>query len=182
MAYAAAARRGVDWLVGQDSATLERIGRWRGPRAAAMARMLTRAGDTGSWFVHCGVLLSVGGGNSPPVAPAAVLAVLLATGVSQGLKRSLRRPRPTEALAGFAATEPDPDAFSMPSGHTAAACSVATATFSLAPALGAAEWALAAGIAASRIVLGAHYPLDVLVGAALGVACGRIALTVLGLG
>jgi membrane-associated phospholipid phosphatase len=47
---------------------------------------------------------------------------------------------------------------------------VALAACSELPALGAAELILATGIASSRVYLGAHYPLDVLVGIAIGIA------------
>jgi undecaprenyl-diphosphatase len=66
----------------------------------------------------------------------------------------------------------DPDAFSFPSGHTAVAFAVAAALVGQGEALAAVAFTLAAGIGASRVYLGAHYPLDVAAGALVGAASG----------
>jgi membrane-associated phospholipid phosphatase len=57
---------------------------------------------------------------------------------------------------------------SFPSGHAASAAAFATAATLESPRLGAALVPLAAAVAASRVYTGAHYPGDVLAGAALG--------------
>ncbi|MHA6761344.1 bifunctional phosphatase PAP2/diacylglycerol kinase family protein [Streptacidiphilus sp. PAMC 29251] len=64
---------------------------------------------------------------------------------------------------------------SFPSGHAASAAAFATAVALESPWLGAAAIPLAAAVAGSRVYTGAHYPSDVLAGAALGV--GMAALT-----
>ena len=69
----------------------------------------------------------------------------------------------------------DPDAFSFPSGHTTVAFAVAVALAGSGSGLGAVAAILAGGIAVSRVYLGAHYPLDVLAGIALGAASGWLA-------
>lgn len=85
------------------------------------------------------------------------------------LKNMIRRQRPCHALAdGVARFEPA-DKFSLPSGHTAAAFVMASSIYLLYPQLFymAALWAIAIGL--SRVILGVHYPLDIVAGAALGV-------------
>jgi membrane-associated phospholipid phosphatase len=66
----------------------------------------------------------------------------------------------------------------MPSGHTLTAFAVASALFFALPAQRRARfawlWLLAAGAGLSRIAVGAHWPGDVAVGAALGVLCGML--------
>jgi undecaprenyl-diphosphatase len=99
-------------------------------------------------------------------------AATLATAFSQALKRSLTRARPDSAIAGFEALAVNPDRFSFPSGHTAAAFGVAIAFAGEPFGLGPLALLLAVGIGLSRVYLGAHYPLDVAAGATLGVFAG----------
>jgi undecaprenyl-diphosphatase len=63
---------------------------------------------------------------------------------------------------------------SFPSGHAASAAAFATgAAIELAPA-GPPLALLAAAVGASRVYVGVHYPLDVLVGASVGAGVGRL--------
>ena len=95
----------------------------------------------------------------PGRAGAAVFWTYLVSGLlAQILKHLVRRPRPWG---------PDPSSF--PSGHTASAFALAEV---LARRFPRAAWVfrfIAAAVGISRIVLGQHYPLDVLAGAALGI-------------
>ena len=91
------------------------------------------------------------------------------------LKRSLTRARPDSAIVGFEALAANPDQFSFPSGHTAAAMAVAVAFAGEPFGLGPLALLLGVGIGLSRVYLGAHYPLDVAAGGILGVFGGLAA-------
>jgi undecaprenyl-diphosphatase len=137
-------------------------------------RTLTRMGDASTWVaVGLGLLLS----DAVGVLAAGRLAWAagLATVVVQVLKRSCRRRRPDVAIDGFRALAANPDQFSFPSGHTATAVAVAVAWLGVGIGLGPAAAVLAAGIALSRVGLGAHFPLDVLAGGIIGAGCGGVA-------
>ncbi|MGE4337706.1 MAG: phosphatase PAP2 family protein [Pigmentiphaga sp.] len=91
------------------------------------------------------------------------------------LKHACRRQRPAVALPGVEAYVQPADRFSLPSGHTAAAFLVATLVMLHVGWPGALllPWAMAVG--ASRVILGVHYPGDIVAGAAVG---SLVALTV----
>lgn len=106
--------------------------------------------------------------------PAGFAAVALGGGLllNKGLKLLFARPRP--ALDWSAATLPA--SFSFPSGHAMATATLATVLTVLAwrsrlrwPVVLAA-WGFALSVAASRVLLGVHFPSDVVAGAAVGVA------------
>ena len=99
--------------------------------------------------------------------------VIEALGITMAMKYTFDRQRPYEKYPNLihpVSTEPDP---SFPSGHTAAAFSLATSLsitypkwYVIAPS---ALWAC--GVGYSRINQGVHYPSDVLAGAVIGTGC-----------
>jgi undecaprenyl-diphosphatase len=165
----------LERLLALDAWLLLAMRHWQGPWRTRLALAFTRMGDASSWTVAALALLATGAAPGVRLGLRLGAATLLATAVSQTLKRWLLRPRPTRAIAGFTALAENPDAFSFPSGHTSAAFAVAAAFAGTGFGLGPASLALAAGIGLSRVYLGAHYPLDVAVGAVLGTACGLAA-------
>jgi undecaprenyl-diphosphatase len=162
-----------------DGYLLFAVRSWHRPALTRLARALTHLGDAQSWTFAV-LLLAASGGPSLVLAGRLGLAVLLATALVQVLKRRLRRPRPSRTLAGFTALADDPDAFSFPSGHSAAAVAAAVALGSAGVGLGPLLGVLALGISTSRVYLGAHYPLDVAAGAALGLLSGWLTVVMLG--
>jgi undecaprenyl-diphosphatase len=92
--------------------------------------------------------------------------------VNAVVKRAVRRERPR--LRGLPPIGRAPATFSFPSGHAATSFAAAIAIGALAPRLRAPVLGAAALMALTRPYLGVHYPSDVLAGAALGGALGRI--------
>jgi membrane-associated phospholipid phosphatase len=84
-------------------------------------------------------------------------------------KRWIGRARPSEAGAfSYHPFSWVPDYASFPSGHSAAAFSALVAIGALFPRARTALWIYAVAIAVSRVVIDAHYPSDVIVGAMVG--------------
>lgn len=96
-----------------------------------------------------------------------------------GLKRGTRRQRPFECCQDIRACLRVPDAFSFPSGHTLHAFAFAVLLSALHPALRPLLWGYAVLVALGRVVLGLHFPSDVVAGAALGIATGTLMLCAL---
>ena len=102
--------------------------------------------------------------------------VIEALSITMAMKYTFDRQRPYEKYPDLihpVSTEPDP---SFPSGHTAAAFSLATSLsitypkwYVIAPS---AVWACGVGL--SRINQGVHYPSDVITGAVIGVGCAFV--------
>jgi undecaprenyl-diphosphatase len=152
-----------------------------GARLPLIASVLSVLGLGAAVFVVSGVV-----GLRRPAAPAAVLLTLLLGGVAvHAVKLLAGASRPLAALG--------PDTVhvigaalrrqSMPSGHAAAYAAVAAMLWAALRAAGPAwqRWLLAAALtmvaaagALSRVAVGAHWPSDLLVGAALGAIAGTL--------
>lgn len=94
------------------------------------------------------------------------------------LKPFVARIRPCDINTAVRLLVPRPDDFSFPSGHTGAACAVASALYFSGSNLRFPALVLAALIGFSRLYLYVHYPTDVLAGALLGALWGWISCTI----
>jgi undecaprenyl-diphosphatase len=105
----------------------------------------------------------------PPVRALAVTAaVILGDLLSTLVKHLVDRHRPPAADALI----PLPGSPSFPSGHATTAFAAAAAIGVLCPKLRVPAFGLAAFVALSRVYLGVHFTLDILVGAVLGTLLG----------
>jgi membrane-associated phospholipid phosphatase len=98
------------------------------------------------------------------------IADLAAQLISYGLRQWIGRVRPSDVYASPKPLVHTPHDGSFPSGHATASFACAAVLAFWAPRGAPAFFLLAAAIAWSRVYVGVHYPLDVVGGAALGVA------------
>ncbi len=124
-------------------------------------------------FVGVGAL---GDLKNRSILPSAALVGALAFGMTSGIvavsKDAVGRLRPAIADPTIEALVVTPSSASFPSGHAATAFAAAVAVGVIYPRL---RWPLvcvAGLVALSRVYLGVHYWLDVVVGCALGTAVG----------
>lgn len=160
-------------VAGWDRRLFDAVARRHWPGADRVLPRLGRAANHGVLWGGAAAAITVLG--SPRARTAALrgigsLALASATINTVG-KWSVRRPRPV--LEGVPLTRQpavQPRTTSFPSGHSASAFAFAAGVALESPGWGAVLVPVAASVAFSRVYTGVHYPSDVAVGSALGVA------------
>jgi undecaprenyl-diphosphatase len=139
-------------------------------------QVASRLGDGIAWYLLILALPLLYGVAA--VRPAIVMALTGALGVILYalLKRLFVRERPFITHAAINRAAAPLDRYSFPSGHTLHAVSFTWQACAHFPELAWVLLPLAALIAGSRVVLGLHYPSDVLAGAAVGAALAELGL------
>jgi undecaprenyl-diphosphatase len=132
---------------------------------------LSDAGDHGFVWLALGLALSLAWRRAAPF-----VLVLLADAVADGLAALLKLAVGTGRPAGGGPLITIPHSDSFPSGHAATSFACATVLTTLAPRAAPAFYLLALAIGYSRVYVGVHWPLDVVGGAALGVATALLLL------
>jgi len=139
-------------------------------------RIISRLGNGVFWYSLMAILpLAYGNAAWPTVGRMAVAGVA-GLALYRWLKLRTSRPRPFQVYAAIEAAAPALDRFSFPSGHTLHAVSFSLIAAAGFPELAPLLFPFAALVAASRPILGLHYPSDVLAGALLGAIVAQGAL------
>ena len=139
-------------------------------------RTASRLGDGVFWYALMLALLAADG--TAAIAPVLhMIAVGFAgTMLYRWLKAKTLRPRPYYVNQAITCNARPLDQFSFPSGHTLHAVAFAIVAIADYPQLAFLLIPFAFLIALSRMVLGLHYPSDVLAGASIGAAIAGLSL------
>ena len=142
-------------------------------------RVASRLGDGVFWYgLMAGILLIKGAEGLVSVLHMAV-AGLIGTLLYKWLKGKTSRPRPYEVRQDIWLTGKPLDKFSFPSGHTLHAVVFGVVALSYYPQLSIIVIPFIVMVALSRVVLGLHYPSDVLAGALIGAAIAAFSFLVI---
>lgn len=151
--------------------------RWGDRRAISrFFGVVSRLGDGAFWYALMGLLVMLGGARGAQAAAHMALTGFVTLTLYRTLKRWTRRPRPFHAHASIVAHMPPLDEFSFPSGHTLHAVSFSLVAIAYFPLLALLLLPFALLVATSRVVLGLHYPSDVLAAGLIGIALASLSL------
>ena len=131
-------------------------------------RCISTLGDGIAWYALMAVLLLYYRNGAVIPVLHMVIAGLACTAVYKWLKARTLRPRPYQLHSSIRHFIAPLDRFSFPSGHTLHAVAFSLIAAGYYPGLGAPLAVFSILIAASRVVLGLHYPSDVVAGAGIG--------------
>jgi undecaprenyl-diphosphatase len=161
-------------------ATLRRLRRWdeaaclrmnQALRYALLLRLLQGISWLGNgvlWYALMAALLMRYGSEALLPVLQMIFVGAVGTAAYAMLKRGTARPRPYRTLRDVAAGARTLDAFSFPSGHTLHAVAFTAVASFYYPGLTGFLMAFTLLTAVSRVMLGLHYPSDVIAGAAIG--------------
>lgn len=163
------AAREHDWCVAAN--------RWaaHGP-VRGFFRIISRLGDGMAWYVLMAALVVFDGWHGLAVSAHLAATGVVALALYRKLKHWTKRPRPFAADPRIRAWTAPLDEFSFPSGHTLHAMSFTIVALGHYPALAPVLVPFTAAVALSRVVLGLHYPSDVLAASAIATALASVSL------
>ena len=166
-----------DGLLARETRWCRRANHYcRRRRIRTLFAAISRLGDGVFWYLLMGALVLADGMDglraSAHMAATGVVALTLYT----SLKRWTRRPRPFAADLRIRAWVAPLDEYSFPSGHTLHAVSFSVVALAYYPWLAPLLLPFTAGVALSRVVLGLHYPSDVLAATGIALLLGTASL------
>jgi len=172
------AQRRHHWIERERSivAWMHRAAIW--PSISLPLMLTSRLGDGVLWYGLIATLPWWGGATGLKCALYMVALGAVNVVFYKALKLHVARPRPFVACPGIRACARTLDEFSFPSGHTMHAVAFSLVLAHYHPALAASLWSFTLLVALSRVVLGLHYPSDVLIGASIGWLTAKFMLVI----
>jgi undecaprenyl-diphosphatase len=167
------------WLARERTVALWMHGAATRAWVVRLLGVVSRVGDGWIWYAVVVCLPWAGGPNGPSVSVRMIGVGIVNLIIYTIVKRWIARPRPFRTCPGIRECGRSLDEFSFPSGHTlhSVACSLILTVYY--PVLGFIVWPLTLLIAVSRVVLGLHYPSDVIVGALIGAITAAVSFNLL---
>jgi undecaprenyl-diphosphatase len=146
------------------------------PFVQGLFRVISRLGNGIFWYcLMVWLVIKYRGEAIVPVIHMAATG-LVCTVLYKWLKHKTHRPRPFNKNPAINCGIAPLDQFSFPSGHTLHAVAFSTIAVAYYPALSFLLLPFTVLVASSRLVLGLHYPSDVLAGVAIGAAISCLSL------
>ena len=137
--------------------------------------MVSRLGNGAIWYGLMAVL-ALSGPDGQAAALQMAVTGLAGLAIYKLLKVSLCRERPFVTCTGVRCADRPLDRYSFPSGHTLHAVAFTLVASTHFPFLAVLLVPFTILTALSRVVLGLHYPSDVIAGALIGLGLARLAM------
>jgi undecaprenyl-diphosphatase len=144
----------------------------------AMFRVVSRLGDGAFWYALMEGLVVYHGIPALAVVGHMFVVGFVCVVLYKWLKARTARPRPYQVNRAITCNAAPLDPFSFPSGHTLHAAAFSVVLLAYYPGFAWLVLPFTALVALSRMVLGLHYPSDVLAGAVIGTALAGLSLAI----
>lgn len=142
-------------------------------------RIISRLGDGVFWYTLIAAILITQQQDDLQAVLHMAAAGLTGTLLYKWLKQKTHRPRPAQVHQDVWVTGKPLDHFSFPSGHTLHAVVFSVVALSYYPLLAIVVIPFTVMVAMSRVILGLHYPSDVLAGATIGYLLAMLSIQLL---
>lgn len=166
-----------DGLLARETRWCRRANHYcRRRRIRTLFAVISRLGDGVFWYLLMAALVLADGMDGLRASAHMAATGVVALSLYKVLKRWTRRPRPFAADLRIRAWVAPLDEYSFPSGHTLHAVSFSVVALAYYPWLAPVLLPFTAGVALSRVVLGLHYPSDVLAATGIALLLGSASL------